>query len=445
MAIEASLEPLALVGVAALLAFFFDLTPSLARWALRFGVLVAICAAWVVFHARLELGGGFYWDSSASVLGVYLSLATAAVLAFIAGHPLARRLPGALTGLSLTVLLGALCLVSSQTLLGLFVGLELQVLPFFALLAWPGSRRIALEAAAKYALLAGLASALFGLGVAMLFLGNGSLALIPPQGTLLTGFASHLGLLLLYAALAFELAVAPFHAWVADIYEGAPAPIVLLLGAVAKVGILGAWIDLASVSEAWATPLWVLAAISMVIGNLLALRSQRIRRLMGYSAVAHAGYFLAALGAGPLGIVAATVYALAYGLMHMASFLPLSVLPEDSHGIPWSAFRRRQPVLAGLLALALLSLAGMPPSLGFFAKLGVLLVTLHGGLWPLAVLLALMSALSFAYYLPAIWRVDRSERSPALKQAAWWSYLGAVGIVVLLLGWLGLPALLTVL
>ena len=445
MAIEASLEPLILVGAATIIAFFFDLSRHLARWAPGFGALTAILTAAAVFHSRLTLGAGFYWDSSASVLGAYLGLATAAVLVFTAGHPLARRLPGALTGLSLTVLLGALCLVSSQTLLGLFVGLELQVLPFFALLAWPGSRRVALEAATKYALLAGLASALFGLGVATLFLGNGSLALIPPAGSLLTDFASHLGLLLLYAALAFELAVAPFHTWVADIYEGAPAPIVLLLGAVAKVGILGAWIDLASVSESWTTPLWVLAAISMVAGNLLALRSQRIRRLMGYSAVAHAGYFLAALGAGPLGIVAATVYALAYGLMHLASFLPLAVLPEDSHGIPWKVLRQRQPVLAGLLALALLSLAGMPPSIGFFAKLGVLVVAIHAGLWPLAVLLALMSALSFAYYLPAIWRADSSERSPVLHHASSWSYLGALGIVVLLLGWIGLPALLTVL
>jgi len=443
MTIEASLQPLILVGGATLAAFFFDLSPALARWAPRFGALVGLLASGVVFRSQLALGAGFYWDSSATVLGVYLGLATALVLTFIAGHPLARRLPGALTGLSLTVLLGALCLVSSQTLLGLFVGLELQVLPFFALLAWPGSRLVALEAAIKYALLAGLASALFGLGVALLFLGNGSLSLVPPQGSLLTDSASHLGLLLLYGALAFELAVAPFHAWVADIYEGAPAPIVLLLGAVAKVGILGAWIDLASVSENWTTPLWVLAAISMVAGNLLALRSRRVRRLMGYSAVAHAGYFLLALGAGPLGILAATFYALAYGLMHSAAFLPLSALPEDSHGIPWSALRHRQPVMAGSLALALLSLAGMPPTIGFFAKLGVLLAAIHAGLWALAVLLVLTSALSFAYYLPAVWRSDQRERSPALYRGRWWSYLGALLIVLLLLGWLGLPAMLT--
>ncbi len=439
MVFEHSLLPLLLVGVGALLAFFLDLHPRLTRLGPWWGVLVAVGAAILVFRARLHLGAGFYWDSSASILGVYLTLATALVFIFWAQHPLARHLAGGLVGLSLLVLLGALILVSSQNLLGLLVGLELQVLPFFALLVWPGSRRLALEAGIKYALLAALASALFGLGVALLFLGNGSLALIPPSGNLLGGFAGHLGLLLLYGALGFELAVAPFHAWVADVYEGAPAPILLLLGAVAKVGIMGAFISLASVSENWTLPLLVLAVLSMLVGNFLALRATKIRRLLGYSAVAHAGYFLAALSAGPLGLIAATFYAITYGIQHLGAFLPIVILPEETQKIPWTVLRQRQPLLAGLLAIALLSLAGMPPTLGFFAKLAVLLADIHAGLWSLAVIVAGLSALSFAYYLSVLWQKDSSPRPPALLGARSWSTLAALGIFLLLLGWLGLP------
>ncbi|MGE0047333.1 MAG: NADH-quinone oxidoreductase subunit N [Acidithiobacillus sp.] len=439
MVISATLWAPIAVAIAALLAFFFDLHPRLGRLAPYWGVLGSLGAAALVLHGRLDLGQGFYWDSSATILGTYLGLASAMLFLLLARHPLLQRMPGAFTGLCLSVLLGALLLVGSDELIGLFIGLELQVLPFFALFVWPGSSSRALEAAMKYALLAALASALFALGIALIYLGNGDLALNPPLGPINGTFAARLGFILLLAALGFELAVAPFHAWVADIYVGAPTPAVLYLGAVGKVAIMGVLINLAGVSGTWLLPYLALAVLSMVIGNLLAWRTPSFRRLLGYSAVAHAGYFFAALAAGPLGLIIATFYAVVYGLMHMGIFGPLLSLPEGTDEIPWRHLRQQAPLAAGLLAVSLLSLAGMPPTLGFFVKLGVLVADIHAQVWGLAIVLILGSALSFAYYLPSLWRHPHEQRSLALWQPAILRLYAAAGMLLLGLGWLLFP------
>lgn len=439
MALDPTLWAPIAVALAALLAFFLDLHPALGRLAPYWGALASLAATALVLHARLQLGAGFYWDSSASILGSYLGLASAAVFLVLARHPLLRRLPGAFTGLCLSVLLGALLLVGSDELLGIFVGLELQVLPFFALFAWPGSARHSLEAAMKYALLAALASAFFGLGIALIYLGNGDLSLNPPLGPLEGTFAARLGFLLLLAALGFELGVSPFHAWVADIYAGAPIPALLYLGAVAKVAIMGLLINLAGVSGAWLLPYLVLAAFSIIVGNLLAWRSTTPRRMLGYSAVAHAGYFLAALAAGPLGLIVGTFYALVYGLMHLGAFGALLSLPEDTQGLPWRHLRQQAPLAAGLLVVSLFSLAGMPPTLGFFVKLGVLVADVEARRWGLAILVLLGSALSFAYYLPSLWRHPPEQRSLALWQSPGLRLYAAAGMLLLALGWLLLP------
>ncbi|WP_308389486.1 proton-conducting transporter membrane subunit [Acidithiobacillus sp. AMEEHan] len=439
MVISATLWAPIAVAVAALLAFFLDLHPRLGRLAPYWGALGSLAATALVLHGRLDLGQGFYWDSSASILGTYLGLASAVLFLLLAHHPLLQRMPGAFTGLCLSVLLGALLLVGSDELLGLFLGLELQVLPFFALFVWPGSSSRALEAAMKYALLAALASALFALGIALIYLGNGDLALNPPLGPINGTFAARLGFILVLAALGFELAVAPFHAWVADIYAGAPTPAVLYLGAVGKVAIMGVLINLAGVSGTWLLPYLALAVLSIVVGNLLAWRTGSLRRMLGYSAVSHAGYFFAALAAGPLGLIIATFYALVYGLMHMGVFGPLLSLPEGSDEIPWRHLRQQAPLAAGLLAVSLLSLAGMPPTLGFFVKLGVLVADIHAQLWGLAIVLILGSALSFAYYLPSLWRHPQEQRSLALWQPAILRIYAAAGMLLLGLGWLLIP------
>ncbi len=438
MAYNPTLLPLLIVGAAALIAFLADAL-NLGRWMPWLGGFASIAAAASIFVEHMALGADLYWDLSASLLGIYLSLATAAGLFFIAFHPLSRKMTGSLVGLLLTMLVGSLILVSAQNLLLLFVGLELQVLPFFALLAWPGSSRGALEAAFKYALLAGLASAQFAIGVALIYLGDGSLAVIPPMDGMAANVFGWVGVLFLLAALSFEIAAAPFHAWVADIYQGAPAPLLIFLSGVAKVAIMGALITLVAATPKMEIPVAIIAVASILVGNILAYRAGHLRRMLGYSAIAHAGYFLAALAAGPLGIIAAAVYALVYGLMNMGTFMGLSALPENSIAIPWAALRERQPVLAGLLGLTLLSLAGMPPSIGFFAKLLVIVADVHDQMYWLAILIALGSAFSFAYYLGTLWKPAVLSNPDRLLHQRVWEIFAALGILILLFGWLLAP------
>ncbi len=438
MAYNPTLLPLLIVGVAALLAFLADAL-GLGRVMPWLGGLSSIAAGASIFVDHMALGADLYWDLSASLLGIYLSLAMAAGLFFIAFHPLSRKMTGSLVGLLLTLLVGSLILVSAQNILLLFIGLELQVLPFFALLAWPGSGRAALESAFKYALLAGLASAQFAIGIALIYLGDGSLAVIPPLGDMSANVFGLMGVLVLLVALSFEIAAAPFHAWVADIYQGAPAPLLIFLGGVGKVAIMGALITLAAATPKLEIPIAIIAASSIVVGNVLAYRAGHIRRMLGYSAIAHAGYFLAALAAGPLGIIAAAIYALVYGLMNVGTFMGLSALPENSIAIPWAALRERQPVLAGLLGLTLLALAGMPPSIGFFAKLLVIIADVHDQAYWLAILLALGSAFSFAYYLSALWKPAVLSNPERLLYRRSWESFAALGIVILLFAWLLLP------
>jgi NADH:ubiquinone oxidoreductase subunit 2 (chain N) len=438
MAYSSTLLPLLIVGAAALIAFLADAL-RLGRLMPWLGGISSIAAAASIFVEHLALGADLYWDLSATLLGVYLSLAMAAGLFFITFHPLSRKMTGSLVGLLLTMLAGSLMLVSAQNLLLMFVGLELQVLPFFALLAWPGSGRAAVESAFKYAVLAGLASAQFAIGVALIYLGDGSLAVIPPMGDMTSNVFGLMGVLALLAALSFEIAAAPFHAWVADIYQGAPAPFLIFLAGVAKVAIMGALITLVAATPKLEIPIAVIAATSIVLGNILAYRAGHLRRMLGYSAIAHAGYFLAALAAGPLGIMAGAIYALVYGLMNIGTFMGLSALPENSIAIPWATLRERQPVLAGLLGLTLLSLAGMPPSIGFFAKLLVIIADVHDQVYWLAILIALGSAFSFAYYLSTLWKPSVLSNPDRLLQRRSWETFAALGILILLFGWLLVP------
>ncbi|MHB1280373.1 MAG: NADH-quinone oxidoreductase subunit N [Acidithiobacillus sp.] len=438
MVYSPTLLPLLIVAGAAVVAFLGDALRigKIMPW---WGGLAAIAAAISIGVEKLTLGDFLYWDSSATLLGVYLSLATAAGLTFVAFHPLPRKLPGSFTGLILTALTGGLILVSGQSLLFLFVGLELQVMPFFALLAWPGSGRGALEAAFKYALLAALASAQFAIGIALIYLGDGSLAVIPPFSGMADNVYGLVGVLALLAALSFEIAAAPFHAWVADIYQGAPAPMLIFLSGVGKVAVMGALITLVGATPRLQIPVAIIAAASILIGNLLAYRAGHLRRMLGYSAIAHAGYFLAALAAGPLGIIAASLYALVYGIMNVGTFMGLASLPESSVAIPWAALRERQPVLAGLLGVTLLSLAGMPPSIGFFAKLFVIIADIHGQLLWLALLIALGSAFSFVYYLSALWKPATLSNPDRLLCRRSWESFAALGILILVLGWVLVP------
>jgi NADH-quinone oxidoreductase subunit N len=351
--------------------------------------------------------------TSSSFIALCAGGALATVL--LARHygPIAGEVNEAFYGLVLCTALGMFMLVSTTDLLTGFLALELIAVPLFALIAWQPRRPGAIEGGLKFAVLSGLAAAFFLYGMALIYAGAGTLdggavaaAAAGPHGfpLLVT-----IGTALLLVAIGFELAVVPFHMWTADIYQGAPVPVTALLGTVAKVAMLVFLSRLvvhqmAAVWSQFLPLLGALAVAGMVVGNLLALRQQNLKRLLGYSTIAHFGYVMAALASGgQSGYQAALYYGLAYTVMNIAVFGVVAVLAgevgdrEDLES--YRGLGRRHPWLGLVLTVGVLSLAGLPPTAGFFAKLLVFLATLQSGGYGLALVLALATAASFFYYL----------------------------------------------
>ena len=327
--------------------------------------------------------------------------------------------PGEYTALQLFALTGLSLAVGSSHLLMIFVALELAGLSLYLLAGFPRSARAA-EASLKYFLFGGVSAAFRLYGLSLLYgschgLTFAAVAAVSPQSTLAMA-----GLAMILAGLGFKLAAMPFHAWAPDVYQGAPATTVGLVAAASKVAGLVVAIRLlhsafpqsagsaafGSLAAGWAPWLAVLAAVSMIGGNLLALAQTSVRRLLAYSAVANAGYLLVALaGGGTAGAGATLFYSAVYGL---ATFgvLAITAAVEREQGddsLPrFAGLAKRSPWQAACLLVCLVSLAGIPPMAGFFGKFALFAAALADagtGLAWLVALAAILSAVSLYYYL----------------------------------------------
>ena len=321
--------------------------------------------------------------------------------------------------------LGAVTLAYATHLASLLLGLELLGVALYALIAYPDRGNLPLEAAIKYLVLSGAASAVFLFGFALLYAATGALSFeaigqaaraADPAGTplLLAGAA------MILAGLGFKLSLVPFHLWTPDVYEGAPAPVSGFLAAVSKSAVFAAvlrwWLasDLHEF-EALVIAASLLAGLSMLVGNLLALLQENIKRLLAYSSIAHVGYLLIVLvacGLSPrpeLAVEAACFYLAAYTATTLAAFGLVGLVSansserelnrfEDLQGLFW-----RAPGLALLLTVALLSLAGIPLTAGFIGKFYLFVTGVDSALWGLLALLVIGSAIGIYYYLRLVY------------------------------------------
>ncbi len=413
------LTPYIIAGLGGLAVLLAGVLPIAGRRHLAYGltvvVLLAAGSTGPLLWSHAQVIQGLLIVDGASLAFIALSAAGTLATVLLARHygPTMGEVNEAFYGLLLFAALGMFVLVSTADLLTGFLALELIAVPLFALIAWQPRRRGAIEGGLKFAVLSGLAAAFFLYGMALIYAGAGTLE----SGAIAAAAAgSHgipllvtIGTALLLVAIGFELAIVPFHMWTADIYQAAPVPVTALLGTVSKVAMLVFLSRLVvhEMAPVWADFLPLLAALAaagMVVGNLLALRQQNFKRLLGYSTVAHFGYVLAALASGDQsGYQAALYYGVAYTVMNIAVLGVMAVLSGDSGDQEdlesYRGLGRRHPWLGLVLAIGVLSLAGLPPTAGFFAKLLVFVAALQGG-WPgLAVLLALATAASFYYYL----------------------------------------------
>ncbi len=399
-------------------------------------------------------------DSFALLVFVILVVATGFV-ALLAHAYLSKRRedPEEFYVLLQLAALGSAVLAASTHFASFFLGLETLSISLYALVAYTRYSRGPVEAAVKYLVLAGASSGFMLLGMALLYAEVGALdfpglalglATATPGGLLVVT-----GLALLVVGIGFKLALVPFHLWTPDVYQGAPAPVTAFIATVAKGGMVAAvvrfFLEIGLPRESTVFILLsAIAAASMLAGNLLALRQTNVKRILAYSSIAHFGYVLVAvLADGALALSAVVFYLIAYFATTLAAFGVVSVLSDgerdaeaitDYRGLFW-----RSPVLASVLTVAMLSLAGIPLTAGFLGKFYVLSAGIESQLFGLVVVLAVSSAIGLYYYLRIVVAMaegagtDHHEAPTPLPPAPWIPLAASTVLSVLLLAvvWLG--------
>ncbi|MBA1264208.1 NADH-quinone oxidoreductase subunit NuoN [Stutzerimonas stutzeri] len=309
---------------------------------------------------------------------------------------------------------GGLVLVSAQHLASLFIGLELLSVPVYGLVAYAFFNRRSLEAGIKYMVLSAAGSAFLLFGIALLYAESGSL-LFSEIGVSLASQGSSLlvqaGIGMMLVGLGFKLSLVPFHLWTPDVYEGAPAPVAAYLATASKVAVFVVLLRLYQLSPATAggwldDALGLIAIASILAGNLLALNQSNLKRLLGYSSIAHFGYLLVALIASDgLAVEAVGVYLAAYVLTSLGAFGVISLMSSPFKGRDADALYEyrglfwRRPYLTAVLATMMLSLAGIPLTAGFIGKFYVVASGVQSQLWWLLGTLIIGSAIGLYYYL----------------------------------------------
>ncbi|MFY9718406.1 MAG: NADH-quinone oxidoreductase subunit N, partial [Candidatus Cybelea sp.] len=342
---------------------------------------------------------------------------------------------------------GAMLMAGAISLIMIFLGLELLSLGLYALCA-ASDRKAGREAALKYLILSSTATAFLLFGSALLFGSTGSvfLAAIARLGPS-AGPIFWMGAGMFLIGVVFKLSLVPFHTWTPDVFEGAPLPVTAFMSVVTKAGTLAVFARFiyASLPVGAAPrlllPVWIVAAISMIAGNVGMLAQQNLKRLLGYSSIAQVGYILVALAGGtPLGVRYAIYYLTAYALMNLG-VLAIAAAISDSgeEGAQLSSYRglgRKRPWLAAAMTVFLLALAGLPPTAGFLGKILILSTAVANGyLWLAAFLIAgtAISLYAYAKIIAAMYGADDGAPSPGhrpLVPLAWASVALCAIVVV---------------
>jgi NADH-quinone oxidoreductase subunit N len=354
--------------------------------------------------------------------------------------------------LLLVATLGSMVLVASSHFVSFFLGLEILSVALYALSAYLHTRHRPVEAGIKYLILAGSSSAFLLFGMALIYAQLGTMDLSRLEGLLTGAQNSRLvlaGLTLITTGIGFKLGVVPFHLWTPDVYEGAPAPVTAFIATVSKGAIFALLLRyFYTVGAQHFRAVFVLFAIiaiaSMLIGNLMALLQNNVKRILAYSSIAHMGYLLVAFEAsGAMASEAIAFYLMAYFITTVGAFGVVTILSAEERdadrladyaGLFW-----RRPVLASIFTLMLLSLAGIPVTAGFLAKFYVVTVGASAGIWALILILVISSVIGLFYYLRVVitmYARVRQEAPRAEPNAFGGSYTVLMALTALLL-WLG--------
>lgn len=430
-------EVVLLAGACALM--IIDLLSKDERRRLSFGLaqaILALCVVATLFVIAVSGGQRFYIfygmfvsDLLSHVLKLFAYAATSAALVYARRYLLERALlSGEFLTLLLFALLGVMVMISADSFITLYLGLELLSLCLYAMVALNRDVAASIEAAMKYFVLGALASGLLLYGMSMIYGATGSL-LLPEIAARTGALAANsesartllvFGLVFVVAGLAFKLGVVPFHMWIPDVYQGASTAVTLVIGTVPKIAAFAMALrllvnGLPGLAVDWQQMLIVLAVLSMALGNLTAIAQTNLKRMLAYSTIAHMGFMLLGLLSGVVGgnnlnaldaYGAAMFYTAVYVLMSMGAFGVLLLASragfecerlEDMKGM-----NRRDPWIAFLMLLLMFSLAGVPPLAGFYAKFAVISAVVQAGQVWLAVAAVVFSLIGAFYYLRVV-------------------------------------------
>ncbi len=402
-------------------------------------------------------------DPMSNLLKLFTYLAVGITLIYSRQYATERgMLSGNLGGefyvLALFAMLGQMIMISGNSMLSIYLGLELMSLSLYALVALRRDHSTSTEAAMKYFILGALASGFLLYGISMIYGATGSLDVNQIAARAASGANSTIlvfGLVFVVAGMAFKLGAVPFHMWAPDVYQGAPTAVTLLLGGAPKLAAFAMLMrvlveGLPSMAADWQQMLMVLAVLSLAIGNLTAIAQTNIKRLLAYSSIAQMGYVLLAMMAGVVGgdtsnmstaYSAAMYSSITYVLTTLGSFGLIMMLArsgfEAEQIADFKGLGRRSPWFAIVMTVLMFSLAGVPPMMGFMAKWAVLQAVANTGMIWLAVVAVLFSLIGAFYYLRVVktmWFDEAADTSPIATPADMRVALSINGIAILVLG-----------
>jgi NADH-quinone oxidoreductase subunit N len=384
-------------------------------------LVTAALALWGGEGQQVLMSGGYVRDAMSDTLKVASCLI--AVMAFVYAKDYLRDrnlLKGEYFVMGLFAVLGMLVMISANSFLTLYLGLELLSLCLFAMVAFDRDSTRGAEAAVKYFVLGALSSGMLLYGISIVYGMTGALDF--------PTIAQHLrdvnragdtvllfGLVFIVIGVAFKFGAVPFHMWVPDVYHGAPSPVTLFLSSAPKIAafalairvLVEGLVGLEGGPDGWRGMLIILAVLSMGLGNVVAIAQTNVKRMLAYSTIGHMGFiFLGLLTVNAEGYAAAMFYAIVYALMAAGGFGMLTMLSrkgfEAQELDDLKGLNERNPWLAGMMLLIMFSMAGVPPTVGFFAKLFVLEAVISAGMTWLALVAVLFSIIGAFYYLKVV-------------------------------------------
>ncbi|SAI73741.1 NADH dehydrogenase subunit N [Bordetella ansorpii] len=458
---------LLVMGLAILIADVFSKHPerktTFVLTLLSLGVLTVVSLVqWNNGVAGKTFNGLYVTDALSHLLKIASYLAVAVTLVYGRLYAQARDMMrgGELYVLTLFALLGQMVMISSGNLLSIYLGLELMSLALYALIALRRDDATATEAAMKYFVLGALASGFLLYGMSMVYGATGHLDLAEVAATIQMGRAAQMplvfGIVFLVAGLAFKLGAAPFHMWVPDVYQGSPTAVTLILGGAPKLAAFAITLRLLvdgmhGLAADWQPMLAILAVLSLAIGNLTAIMQTNFKRMLAYSTISHMGFVLLGLmsgvvegspGAAAGAYGASLFYMLTYVLTTLASFGIILLMSRQGFECEQiddlKGLNQRSPWRAFIVLLLMFSLAGIPPLVGFHAKLAVLQALVQAGHVTLAVVAVIFSLIGAFYYLRVVKVVyfdePAAEAAAVTASGAHRGLMSVNGLLILVLG-----------